>query len=181
MAEIATHGGTQLHYCFYWSCERGTIAFPLFPGGSDERIHLQCRRPGFNLWAGRFPGEENGYHGYPLQYSCLENFKWTVEPGGLQSMESQRVRHSLVTSTFWSLKQLKQTGNWNKHSSHLWLPLHLWWAILAARCITSPNSSPQMVRNWCGQGTTLDAQGTKIWAQWSELWQERDCGQLVIG
>ena len=30
--------------------------------------------------------------GTPLQYSCLEN-PWMEEPGGLQSMGSQRVRH----------------------------------------------------------------------------------------
>jgi len=38
---------------------------------------------------GRFLGEGNGY---PLQYSCWE-IPWTEEPGGLQSMGSQRVRH----------------------------------------------------------------------------------------
>ena len=38
---------------------------------------------------GRFPGEGNDY---PLQYSCLGN-PWTEEPGGLQSMESQRLKH----------------------------------------------------------------------------------------
>ena len=37
----------------------------------------------------RFPG---GGNGNPLQYSCLEN-SWTEEPGGLQSMGSQRVGH----------------------------------------------------------------------------------------
>ena len=37
--------------------------------------------------SGRFPGEGNGNL---LQYSCLEN-PWTEEPGGLQSMGSQRV------------------------------------------------------------------------------------------
>ena len=31
---------------------------------------LQCGRPGFDLWAGKTPGEGNGY---PLQYSGLEN------------------------------------------------------------------------------------------------------------
>ena len=39
--------------------------------------------------SGRFPGEGNGN---PLQYSCLET-PWTEEPGGLQSMESQRFGH----------------------------------------------------------------------------------------
>ena len=33
-------------------------------------MHLQCRRPGFDPWVGRSPGEEKGY---PLQYSGLEN------------------------------------------------------------------------------------------------------------
>ena len=42
-----------------------------------------------SVW-GRFPG---GRHGKPLQYSCPEN-PTTEEPGGLQSMGSQRVRHS---------------------------------------------------------------------------------------
>ena len=39
--------------------------------------------------SGRSPGEGNGNS---LQYSCLEN-SVTEEPGGLQSMGSQRVGH----------------------------------------------------------------------------------------
>ena len=45
--------------------------------------------------AGSIPGSERspgGGHGNPLQYPCLEN-PWTEEPGGLQSIGSQRVRH----------------------------------------------------------------------------------------
>ena len=45
---------------------------------------------------GRSPGEGNGN---PLQYSCLEN-SWTEEPGRLQFLGSQRVRHDWVTNTF---------------------------------------------------------------------------------
>ena len=41
---------------------------------------------------GRSLGEGNGN---PLQYSCLEN-PWTEEPGGLQSIGSQRVKHDLA-------------------------------------------------------------------------------------
>ena len=44
---------------------------------------------GFISGLGRFPG---GGNGNLLQYSHLEN-PWTEEPGGLQSMGSQRVRH----------------------------------------------------------------------------------------
>jgi len=42
--------------------------------------------------SGRSPGEGNGNS---LQYSCLGN-PWTEEPGGLQSLRSQRVRQDLV-------------------------------------------------------------------------------------
>ena len=45
-----------------------------FPGGSDDKESAEmvkkCRRPGFDPWVGRSPGEGNGH---PLQYSCLEN------------------------------------------------------------------------------------------------------------
>ena len=42
----------------------------------------------------RSPG---GGNGNPLQYSCLEKIPWTEEPGGLQSVGLQRVRHSFTT------------------------------------------------------------------------------------
>ena len=44
--------------------------------------------------SGRSPGEENGN---ALQYSCLKNPMDRDEPGRLQSMGSQRVRHDLAT------------------------------------------------------------------------------------
>ena len=50
-----------------------------------------CLIPGL----GRYPG---GGHGNPLQYSCLENpmdrGAWQEEPGKLQNIGLQRVRHS---------------------------------------------------------------------------------------
>ena len=39
--------------------------------------------------SGRSPG---GGQGNPFRYSCLE-ISWTEKPGGLQSIESQRVGH----------------------------------------------------------------------------------------
>ena len=42
--------------------------------------------------SGRFPG---GEHGNPLQYSWRT--PWTEEPGELQSVGFQKVRHHLVT------------------------------------------------------------------------------------
>ena len=42
-----------------------------FPGGSDGKYGKEsAKRPGFDPWVGKSPGEENGN---PLQYSCLEN------------------------------------------------------------------------------------------------------------
>ena len=63
-----------------------------FPGGSDSK-ESSCKAgdPGSIPELGRFPGEGNGY---PLQYSCLENSMDREEPGGLQSMGSQRIRHN---------------------------------------------------------------------------------------
>ena len=40
--------------------------------------------------SGSFPGK---MYDYPLQYSCLENL-WIEEPGGQQSLGSQRVGHN---------------------------------------------------------------------------------------
>ena len=56
------------------------------PGGASGKepdLRDQDSIPGL----GRSPGEG---HGNPFQYSCLED---TMEPGGLQSIGSHRVRH----------------------------------------------------------------------------------------
>ena len=57
---------------------------------------------------GRSPG---GGHGNPLQYSCLENPLWTEEPGGLQSMGSQRIGHN------WATKHSTAQTTWIKDQS----------------------------------------------------------------
>ena len=44
-------------------------------------------------WIGKILGEGNGN---PLLFSCWE-IPWTEEPGGIQSMGSQRIRYNLVT------------------------------------------------------------------------------------
>ena len=41
-----------------------------FPCGSAGRVHLQCRRPGFDPWVGKIPWKRKPY---PLQYPGLEN------------------------------------------------------------------------------------------------------------
>ena len=52
--------------------------------------HLQCRRCRFDLWGGGDPLEkEMSTHSSILVWKI----PWTEEPGGLQSMGSQRVEH----------------------------------------------------------------------------------------
>ena len=52
---------------------------------------LQCGRPGFDPWVGKFPLEkEMATHSSTLAWKIL----WTEKPGGLQSMGSQRVGHN---------------------------------------------------------------------------------------
>ena len=61
-----------------------------FPSGSEGNEYAcNAGDPGLIPGLGRPPVEGNGY---PLQYSCLE-YPWTEEPGGLQSMGSQIVKH----------------------------------------------------------------------------------------
>ena len=79
-----------------------------FPGGSDGKESVCIAGD-----PGLFPGlrDPGGGHSNPLQYSCLENpmdkrawwIPWTEEPGGLQSMGSQRLGHNWTTNTFISL------------------------------------------------------------------------------
>jgi len=33
-----------------------------FPGGSNGRVSLQCRRPGFNPWVGKIPWRRKWQH-----------------------------------------------------------------------------------------------------------------------
>ena len=61
------------------------------PGGSgSEESACNAGNLGSIPGSGRSPGEGNGY---PLAWSI----PWTEEPGGLQSMGSQRVRHDRAT------------------------------------------------------------------------------------
>ena len=66
----------------------------------------EVRDAGVILGSGRSPGEGNGN---PLQDSCLR-IPWTEEPGRLQSMGSQRVRHnwSEKMNFFWAHKKFEK-------------------------------------------------------------------------
>ena len=61
-----------------------------FPGGSAvKNLPASVGDPGLIPGLGRSPGEGNGY---PLHIFGWR-IPWTKEPGGLQSMGSQRIRY----------------------------------------------------------------------------------------
>ena len=69
------------------------LSYKGFPGGSDGKEYA-CNAGDLGLipGLGRSPG---GGHGYPPVFLPGES-PWTEEPGRLQSMGSQRVRHDWV-------------------------------------------------------------------------------------
>ena len=77
------HGGT-------WAPTREPQINAAVPGGSDGKDSaINAGDWGSIPGSGRSPG---GGNDNPLQHSCLE-IPWTEEPGGLQSIESRKVRH----------------------------------------------------------------------------------------
>ena len=92
--------------------------------------------PGLIPGSGRSSGEGNGN---PLQYS-LENLM-DREPGGLQSMESQRVRHDWATSLHFTilLGLLLCPWTWDI-ASHLLHCLPSYWGFSDLGCGVSPHS-----------------------------------------
>ena len=68
----------------------GKDALRGFPGGAVvKNLPANAGDKGLTPRLGRAPKEGNGN---PLQYSCLKNPR-REDPGGLQSMGSQRLRH----------------------------------------------------------------------------------------
>ena len=69
------------------------ITFPTqwgFPGGSDgKESTCNVGDPGLTPGSGKSPGEEMATHSSILAWKI----PWMEEPGRLQSMGSQRVRH----------------------------------------------------------------------------------------
>ena len=59
-----------------------------------QKPHLQCGRPRFDLWVEKIPWRRTGQSTIIV---LSREFPWTGEPGRLQSMELQRVRHDRVT------------------------------------------------------------------------------------
>ena len=89
--------------CFFEKSQLGLLSTVIFMSLQRRRasqvalvvknplpMQVDTRETGSIPGSGRSP---EGWHGNPLQYSCLENPMDREEPGGLQSMGSHRVRH----------------------------------------------------------------------------------------
>ena len=73
------------------------------PVVGSKRIHLKCRKCGFDPWVGKIPWRRR-WQLTPIFLAW--EIPWTEEPGGLPSMGSQRVGHNWVT------KQQEQVPVW---------------------------------------------------------------------
>ena len=88
------------------------------PGGSDgKESACNAGDPGSSLGSGRFPG---GQHGYPPQYSCLEN-PMDEEPGRLKSTGLQRVEHDWNNRARVQFKRKHETRDSPSKSMPAWL------------------------------------------------------------
>ena len=88
-----------------------------------QRICLQCRRPEFDPWVRKIPLEKDmSTHSSILAWKM----PWTKEPGRLQSMVSQRVRHDWATNTFF-LPMGSSAWNPKKNGHDVSAYLVNWW------------------------------------------------------
>ena len=135
---------------------------------SWQRIHLQCRRPGFDPELGRFPGEGKDY---PLQYYGLEN-SMHCSPWGCKESNTftftlpKEVKISQFCHNFMSAITICSVFRALENSLSLF-PLfpHLfamkWWMVLAS--LSGPDNSLLPCGGFCGSecgaglGTLPDA------------------------
>ena len=73
----------------------------VFPGGSNGKESTCKERPGFDSWVRKIPWRTEWQ---PTPVFLPGESPWTEEPGGLQSMGSQGVKHDWATkhSSCWS-------------------------------------------------------------------------------
>ena len=64
---------------------------------SSRKSACQCKRPRFDPWVGKIPWRRAWL---PTLVFWPGEYPWTEDPGGLQSMESQRVGLNCMTKTF---------------------------------------------------------------------------------
>ena len=103
-------------YKYIYTCILYTCMYILYIYGKESMvwIYLQYGRPGFNPWVGKIPWKRACQ---PTSAFLPGESPWKEEPGGLQSMRSQRVGHNWVT----------------KHSTHVCICMYNWITLLYSR------------------------------------------------
>ena len=79
-----------------------------------SRICLQCGRPGFDPWVRKILWRREWW---PTPVVFPGKLLWTEDPGGLQSMELQRVRHSWGTNTHKYIHDKQRASSNSKESA----------------------------------------------------------------
>ena len=123
-----------------------------FPGGSDSKESACNARdlgliPGSDPWIRKSPGEG---HGYPLQYSCLEDSMnrgawWTrIHWGHKKSDTTEQPTFSLLWLIYLSISPTKIGALGRKDVVSLWMEQHLthW------RCFTFHSLLIRNERTW---------------------------------
>ena len=113
------------------------MGLPRWLNGEKSACH--CRRYGFDPWVGKIPWRRKW------------EIPWTEEPGGLQSMGSQRVGHDLATKQYviyilyWCVLYVYKYVNIKYMHTHTHTHTHIF---LAASHNPFPLSLPHF-NNWC--------------------------------
>ena len=132
-------------------------------GGSDGK-ESACNAGDMDSIPGseRSPG---GGNGYPLQYSCWR-IPWTEEPGGLQSMGSQRVGQD------WESNTLESTMGWIQEFPQIPRSVKAQVSYIKWSCKVSP-FYPWFLRSW-----TQPTQDRFLWIWNPSIWRA-DCSHYI--
>ena len=125
-------GSSPVSIAEFLFCVRGKGGFPSDSDGKEST----CNEGDLGSIAG-LGRSSGGGHDNPLQYSYLEKSPWTEEPGGLQAMGLQRVRHDWVTMHIYTQGQRREgpaifgnlqfAGGWFTGNSFCQGQLLSWW------------------------------------------------------
>ena len=120
-----------------------TLGLPTWLSGKQSACKCRrCRIFGFDPWVKENPLEEE----MATHYRILSwRIPWTEEPGGLQSMESQRVRHNWVT-------EHAGRSTYLSSSNTFYFP-SVQFSSVAQSCPTLQPHEPQHVRSPCPSPT----------------------------
>ena len=168
--------------CFFLHCCGWDLVVRMgFPGGSDGKESACNEGDWGSISLGRLRSWEDPLEkGMATHSSILAwNIPWTEEPGGLQSMRSQRVRHNWATNTFAGCQAMEFKLLLYNCSRFFELRLHQGWELIGVRGRGSHINKHRLTQvSWAGLPPG-DRHGQR--ALWSESLETRgECGSLAV-